>query len=172
MLADTLLGIEDLIVFTPGLLARIGQVGPDQAKANKIFWDYFDTENEGQQDLARPFFVLQEADLSYQLINEEELLGLCAVDVFYTEAATSPTNHKASKLSFVSFVGDLIQSISERQNKPIEGNDLTSYIAISRIQMIQQAVRTPKSQRDGDRSLTDNWWCKWRMFVGDSAGTV
>jgi hypothetical protein len=171
MLAGSLLGIEDLIVFTPGLLARLGMVNYDQAKAQKLLWDYFDTEDaEEQADLARPFFVLQEAELDYSLINEQELIGVCAVDVIYTEKATFITDHKTSKLHFISFVGSMIQSMADRQNQPIAGNDLTSYIAISRIQMIEQARRTPKSQRDTDRPLTDSWWCKWRMFVGDLRG--
>ncbi len=170
MLSDSLLGLEELIARTPGLLARLSIASYVQLKAQRILFDYFDSEDEDQADLLRPFFVLEEADLQYQLINEQELIGLCAIDMTYTEAVNDPDDHKGSKLHFLDFVGDMIQSIADRQNKPIAGQDVTTYIAISSIQQIQKAVRTPKVQRDADRPATDNWWCKYRFHIGDLRG--
>lgn len=168
MISESLLGIEELIVRTPGLLARLNSppiANYELAKSTRLAWDYFDTLDEA--DLLRPFFVLQEVDLQYSIVNDYDLQAVCAVDVTYSEDATDPTDHKASKLYFVDFVSDMLDSIAERQGHDVAGQNEQAYVSVHRIQMLQQAVRSPKVQRDPDRPATDYWWCKWRMWIGE-----
>lgn len=169
MILEAMLGIEELIARTPGLLARLNSppiANYELAKSQRIFWDYFDTQDE-DSDLVRPHFVLQEAELHYSIVNLDELQGVAVVDVTYTEDATSVDDHKASKLYFLDFVSDMLDSIALRQGQAIDGTDAEVYISVHRILLTQQAVRSPKSHRDPDRPATDYWWCKWRMWIGE-----
>jgi hypothetical protein len=169
MILDSLHGIETLLVRSNGLLSRLG-IGSYTSAINQRFaWDYYDTEDsdDAARDLLRPYFVLQEAEIEYRTINQDEMYGVMAVDVTYSENASYRDDHKLSKAHFLDFVGDMLDDCAARQSQPIAGNTEETYITVARIQVLQPAIRSRKKDRDSDRDGSDYWWTKFRFVIGE-----
>lgn len=137
MIDEWLLGVEELLVRTPGGLARWGDASYELAKLRRVFFEGIQSEDDVAK--LRPFFIVQEHALAFTREGEsgESLQPEGGVEVLYTEMFSDPSDRKASKQSFTKFVGDMVTSIGDRQGKPIAGNDLTSYVPVSGISFVQ-----------------------------------
>jgi hypothetical protein len=166
MIDTWLNGVEELLVRTPGGLARWSEPSLAQAKVGRVFFEL----READDDLAklRPYFVVQEDQLAFErdLATAEVLEPVGSVEVLYTEMLSDPNDRKASKLSFVKFVGDMVTAIGEQQGKPIAGDTQTSHIPIERIQFSQLPASGELGQEDPDVPGTMFFWTKFVLSIG------
>ena len=170
--------VEDLILSAPGntdegvgdlwdsTLDRLDAADETEA-AEHVYWDLFEADDAAP---ARPFFVIQEAELNWVTPGNQ---AFCrgAVDVFFCEQAvdrdgdeTQPVGeglaHKRSKAYFAGWVGQLIASCADRISTD-------STIKIERLEMVVPPQRTPREFRDPDDLTRDYWWTCFRFYVGE-----
>lgn len=161
-----ILGVEDLLVRTPGLLARINEPSYDQCKLNRVHVDFLDDAD----DVAalRPFFVIRERELAWTAAGDsgDVLYSEPVIQVAYTESVKWPDDHKRSKLDFVTFFGTMLQHIAEQQNRPIFDIPETSYLPISHIQVTHQATRSRPYREDPNVAGTAYWWTAFVLHIG------
>lgn len=166
MIDQWLLGVENLIVRAPGVLARLGEPNYTAAKAGRI---YFDEVDNAGDDVGpkRPFFVLKERSVEWSRYNVEDLAGHGVIEVTYTETATDVANPKQSKLHFVKFVGDLLEAIASMQNRPMDDQPSTTHLTIGKIKLFTEATRAPLNTRDPLATATDYWWAQFALWIGE-----
>lgn len=162
-----LIGVEDLVVRTPGLLARVNEPNEEIAKASRFHYDYFDAD----EDIAEfiPFVVIRERELAWVADGDanDVLFTEPVIAVGYAEAVRWPDDHKRSKLDFVAWMGTMLNHIASQQNRPMYDQPLTSYLPVSRIQVTVPATRSRPYREDPRIAGTAYWWTEFVLHIGD-----
>lgn len=166
MIDQWLLGVQELLVRTPGGLARWSEPNYDQAKVNRVFFEFLEAEDDVAK--LRPYFVVQEHDLTFvkEEATAEVLHPSGSVKVMYTELVSNVNDRKASKQAFAKFVGDMAAAIGANQGKPIAGDTQTSYIPVEKIDFTQLPVSGCLAHEDPDVPGTIYHWTEFVLTIG------
>lgn len=161
-----LTGVEDLIVRTPGILARIGEPNEEVAKDSRFHFDFLDDPD----DVAtlRPFVVIREREIAWTVEGDagDVLYSEPVIACAYTENVKWPDDHKRSKLDFVGFLGTMLEHIAENQNRPMADQPQTSYLPVARIQVTTPATRSRPYREDPNIAGTAYWWAEFVLHIG------
>ncbi len=178
MLDQWLEAIEDLIITAPGndgadgepvwesTLSRLGEDIEADAKANRVFWEYFEPGEEEIEDKI-PLFIITEDEWSWTADNANNFQAAGAVGVTYAERITDPDGtgpvignaaYKRAKTAYVKWLGNLVQNCAARAAE--------SGIYFTRILQTAPVSRTRKERRDADRPESDYLWTMYSFHVG------
>jgi hypothetical protein len=162
-----LIGVEDLVVRTPGLLARMVEPNEEVCKASRFYYDFFDAEVDVAEFL--PFVVIRERELAWVSEGDtnDVLYSEPVITVGYAEAVKWTDDHKRSKLDFVAWQGVMLGHIAAQQNRPMYDQPLTSHLPVSRIQVTVPATRSRPYREDPNIAGTAYWWTEFVLHIGD-----